>query len=118
MEKRRHLRQSIPGGSPLTAKLILSGGSLLELTALRTIEIGAKPLNISQGGICLTLLLDVPWETLAPKKEVSLLLSQGDQAWLLPAIVVRQGENHRTLGLRFADPLPTVAPFLAPSELQ
>lgn len=117
MEKRRFARQSISGGSALMAKVIMSGGSLLETTSPRSIEIGATPLDISRGGVCLSLKLDVPWETLTPHQPVSLLLTLGDQAWLLPAIVVRHEKNHRTIGFQFSEPLTTIAPFLAPPEL-
>lgn len=118
VEKRRYPRQSFSKGSALSAKVILSGGSLLEATSPRTIEIGTKPLNISQGGICLSLFLDVPWETLTPSKQVSLLLTVSDQVWLLPAMVVRHERDHRTIALKFVDPLPSLIPFLTPRELQ
>lgn len=118
VEKRRYPRQSFSEGSALSAKVILSGGSLLETASPRTIEIGTKPLNISQGGVCLSLLLDVPWETLTPSKQVSLLLTVSDQVWLLPAMVVRHERDHRTIALKFVDPLPSLIPFLTPRELQ
>ena len=118
MEKRRYVRHLLPNETSFVAKLLLSGGSLLETTTPRTIEIGAHPLNISQGGIGLTLVLEVPWETLTPQKQVTLLLSVGEQIWLLPATVTRHEKDHRTIGLEFKDPLKTLAPFLAPAELQ
>ena len=117
VEKRRHRRQTFKEGSALVAKLILSGGSLIEKSSSTSIEIGATPLDISQGGIGLTLKLDVPWETLTPSKIVSLLLSSGPQSWLLEALVVRHERDHRTLGLQFVEPLSSIAPFLAPVEL-
>lgn len=118
VERRRHPRQPIAGGSPLEAKVILSGGSLIQSSSPRSIEIGAKPIDVSQGGICLSLTLDVPWETLTPSKEVSLMLTLGQESWLLPATVVRHEKKDRTLGLQFAEALPSLAPFLTPLELQ
>ncbi|MBI2066525.1 MAG: PilZ domain-containing protein [Deltaproteobacteria bacterium] len=118
MEKRRFPRQIVLQNSGLSAKLILAGGSLLESTSPRTIEIGAVPLDISRGGIGLTLKLDVPWVTLTPQKKVSLLLNVGSQVWLLPAIVVRHETESQTIALEFANPLESLSPFLTPKELQ
>ena len=117
MENRRYPRENIADRSQLSAKLVLNGGSLLESSTTHSIEIGAKPLNISRGGICLNLKLDVPWVTLNPQSKVSLLLSFGKQVWLLPATVVRHEKEGRTLALEFADPMKSIAPFLAPVEL-
>jgi hypothetical protein len=118
VENRKFTRQLVTNGSDLSAKLILSGGSLLESTSPRTIEIGAPPLDISRGGIGLSLKLDVPWVTLTPKKRVSLLLSIGSQVWLLPATVVRHQSEEQTIALEFSNPLDTLSPFLTPKELQ
>ena len=118
VEKRRYPRQLVSDRSPLEARLILSGGSLIQASSPRSIEIGARPLDLSQGGICLSLQLDVPWETLTPKKEVSLLLTLGEESWLLPATVVRHEKKARTLGLQFSQSLASLTPFLTPPELQ
>lgn len=116
-EKRKYPRREVLSGSALNAKLVLTGGSLLSTTP-RSIEIDAQPLNISQGGIGLLLKLDVPWETLTPQKEVALHLNMGNQIWRLLAKVVHHARDHRTIGLEFTQPLPSLTPFLTPAELQ
>lgn len=118
MEKRRFPRRSVSEESELSAKLILSGGSLLNTTSPRSIEIGARPIDLSQGGICLKLKLDVPWETLTPKKQVYLVINSGASGWLLTATVIHHEKDHRTIGLQFAEPLQSLIPFLTPKELQ
>ncbi|MBI2980999.1 MAG: PilZ domain-containing protein [Deltaproteobacteria bacterium] len=117
IENRKYPRKPVLSKSPLTATLVLTGGSLINTTP-RSIEIAAQPLDLSQGGIGLVLKLDVPWETLLPRKEVALHLNMGNQTWRLMAKVARHAKDHRTIGLEFTQPLPGLGPFFTPTELQ
>ncbi len=75
-------------------------------------------MNLSQGGVCLQLKLDVPWETLTPEKKVTLLLNHGEDDHAIPAVVIRHERDHRTIGLRFSRPLSSLSPFFTPLELK
>lgn len=109
---------------PLKATLLLSGASLLKEEVSTSIEIQARPINLSRSGICLTLGVDADWVTISPKKKINLILEGGLEKKSLTGRVVHhdQGadsiQQRQVLGLEFIPPLDDLARFLVPHELQ
>lgn len=117
MERRLFPRQDIRG-TALKARLVLTGGSLLNKNSPAAIEIDAQPVNLSRSGVCLSLSPDVTWDTLTPKKELFLYLEGAGGRCPLQGRIVHKGEGaSTTLGMQFAAPLEDVSQFLLPTEL-
>ena len=117
VERRRFPRRDLRG-TPIQARLVLTGNSLLKRDASHSIEIDARPVNLSRGGVGLTLEVDATWAAIAPEKEVSLLLeASGSRAPFRGKVVRYEGES-RLMGLEFDRPLSEISRFLIPVELQ
>lgn len=116
MERRKFPRQDVRG-STLRATLVLAGGSLLNSRSFSTVEIDAHPLDLSQGGMCVSLGLDAHWSTISREKEIDLFLGKGEEREPLKAKVVRLEKGDQVLGLEFKTPLHDMARFLLPAEL-
>ena len=118
MERRKFPRLDVRN-LPLKATLVLQGSSLLQKNSRNSVEIETRPINLSQGGVCLSMDFNVDWETLTLRKEVEVLLENGPERQPLFGKVVRleRGENH-ILSLEFASPLRNVTHFLIPEELR
>lgn len=104
MERRRFPRQDIRQ-LPLKATIVISGESLLKEDTPRSVEIDAKPVNISQSGICLSLRFDGRWNTLLPDKEIELFLQRGRVKQSLKGKIVHILEGGQMLGLQFCHTL-------------
>ena len=117
MERRKYLRQELNSEGGLKARIVLTGESLLRKSQLQIIEIGAAPVNISQGGICISLPFSAPWEPIANQKEIELVLEKETEKRELKGKVVRAVGGHQTLGVEFSTPISDLSPFLIPREL-
>jgi hypothetical protein len=111
VERRKFPRQDVRG-SPLKATLVLTGGSLLNSATHNAVEIDAHPLDLSQGGIRLSLGLKAHWATFSPQREIDLFLV-GDEGRRKPfkATVIRFLEQDHELSLEFRNPQWDVAEF-------
>ena len=103
-ERRRFLRHNVQD-IPLRAVLILTGGSLLNQDLSSVIEIDARPINMSQGGICLSLVFDATWNMISTSKELEISLQNGAKSYSLKGKIVRTVQKDRLLGLEFTSPL-------------
>lgn len=116
-DRRKYLRQPLNPNGGLKARIVLTGESLLTSSKLQMIEIDAAPVNISQGGICISLPFDCPWEPIANKKEIEVILEKEAEERPMKGKVVHVEGGHQTLGVQFSSPLPDLSPFLIPREL-
>lgn len=116
MEKRRFPRQDVRG-TVLKATLVLAGGSLLDSSLFSAVEIDARPTDLSQGGVCVTLGLDAHWATISREREIDFILTNGLVSEHLKTRVAWLKEGGQTLGLEFKTPLHDAARFLLPAEL-
>lgn len=117
MERRRFPRQDLRG-KPIQARLVLTGGSLLKKDASHSIEIDVRPINLSRGGVGLTLGVDATWDSIAPSREVTLLLEASGVRAPFRGRVVRYEGGSRLMGFEFDRPLKEISRFLIPVELQ
>jgi hypothetical protein len=102
-------------GTPFKATLVLTGGSLLNKDSFRAMEIEIHPIDLSRGGMSLTLGLDSVWATFSPEREVDLYLDRGgERESRLRARVVHVQAGDHVLGLEFVAPLEDASPFLQP----
>jgi hypothetical protein len=114
VERRKFPRQDVRG-TPLKATLVLSGGSLLNRNSFNAVEIETHPIDLSRGGMSLSLGLDTVWATFSPEREVDLHLDcGGDSGSHVRARVVRIEAGDQVLGLEFVSPLEDESPFLQP----
>lgn len=112
MERREFPRQDVRGLS-LKVAVVIRGGSLISAGKPHVVEIQAQPINLSQTGICLTLIVDAAWQTIMPHKQVTLVLERGSEKKSLMAEVVRvQLQKHPMVGLKFPKPFYDVSKFL------
>lgn len=116
MERRRFPRQDVRE-TVLKATLVLTGGSLLDSNSFSTVEIEAHPIDLSRGGMCVTLGLDAHWTTISREKEIDLVLASGGECEPLKVRVVWLEKGDQILGLEFKAPLQDAARFLLPAEL-
>lgn len=117
MERRRFPRQDVRG-TPLKAMLILSGGSLLNKDSVNQVEIDAHAIDLSLGGVRLSLDFDAMWTTISPQKDVELFLERDGKMTPVKAKVVHVETEERQLGLEFIHPLDNMSGYLLPHELQ
>lgn len=112
---------------PLKATLVLAGGSLLRRDLPTTVEIQARPINLSPFGISVSLDLQAVWSTLTQTKEVGIFLERGRERHRVLGKIVHLEDlqdpadreaGQRILGLEFSTPLRDVTRFLLPQELQ
>ncbi len=120
VERRRFPRQGV-GGTSIKATLLLPANSLLKEDFSSVVEIDAKPINISQGGICVSLGMDAVWLMTSSdhhsKKELEIVLEHGGKSESLKSCVVRADADHNILGLEFQTPLQYLSPLLVPQEM-
>lgn len=112
MERRKFPRRDVRG-TPLKATLVLTGGSLLNKNSFNAVEIETHPIDLSQGGMSLSLGLDSVWATFSPMREVELYLDRGGlrESRIRARVVHVQAGDH-VLGLEFVSPLGEESPFL------
>ncbi len=117
MERRKFPRQDVRG-IPFKAIVVLTGGSLLNKESHSAVEIDAHPIDLSQGGIRLSLGLKAHWATFTPQREVDLFLVS-DEGRRMPfkATVVRFLKDVHELGLKFRDPVGDVSEFVQRASL-
>lgn len=117
MERRKFPRQDVRG-IPLKVTLVLIGGSLLNRASTSAVEIDAQPIDLSEGGIRLSLGLKAHWATFSPQKEIDLfLVSAKGRRMPLKATVIRFLEDVHELGLKFQDPEGNVSEFIQRASL-
>lgn len=115
MERRKFPRQDVRG-APLKATLVLTGGSLLSNSA-HSVEIETYPINLSRGGMSVSLGFSAVWATISPDREVDLCLGRdGVAESRIRAKIVRVQPWDHVLGLEFASPLENASPFLEPER--
>lgn len=98
--------------------LILSGGSLLNRNSISQVEIDAHAIDLSRGGVRLSLDFDALWATIAPERDVELYLEREGRMTPVHAKVVYVEREEHQLGLEFLKPLESMSGFLVPHELQ
>ena len=105
-DRRKYPRQDVQDLS-LRATVILAGMSLLNQSLDNSVEITMKPVNVSRGGICLSMEIEATWDTMSLHKEVGFILekAEGSQPSLLRGRVVRMDYEHQLMGLEFPHPV-------------
>ena len=103
---------------PLKATVVLNGGSLLHSQACSDVEFDAHPIDLSQGGIRLSLGLQAHWATFSPQREIELFLVN-DEGGRIPfrATVVRFLKDSQELSLQFQEPLGHISEFVQKASL-
>ncbi len=112
VERRNYERHSLDVTHPLRATIIMSGDSLLASSAHTTIELEGKPINISTGGVCLTLDYDATWEMLSSSKELLIHLHNGTEHIETRGRVTHVGGDRSILGIQFFRPLKNLSPLV------
>lgn len=97
------------------ATIVMTGGSLLSVRNETAIELEGKLINISQGGLCLTLDYDANWDILSSSKELEIHLSNGDQRCSTVGRVTHYGTDRSILGIKFHKPLTDLDTLLNPT---
>jgi hypothetical protein len=111
MERRKSERRKFPRHdvtkTSLKASLVLNGGSLLK-NSQNSVEIDTNPVDLSRGGMRLSLGLDAVWTTLAPAYEIDVSLGNNHEN-VRKARVIHVLPKEHTVGLEFISPFEDVS---------
>lgn len=114
MERRVFERYVLDKSHPLRATIVMSADSLVSKTNTTSIEMEGRPVNISRGGLCLTLDYDATWEVISSSKEVEIHLSNGDKGCSTRGKVTHLGTDRTVLGIQFYHPLIDLPELINP----
>lgn len=111
MEKRRFPRHDVQK-VPLKATLVLRGGSLLKADSPSAIEITTQPIDLSRGGISVSLQFDALWEALSTTKDLDLMMERDGHEIPIRSHVARHVREKNLLALEFETPLQELSAYL------